>query len=129
MGMPPEWTEIPSIFASAFALPFTNSLLMKNYQISQLGHLLQMRVQLKRESWMVASHRSASRPGFCTPSCTRHLVDYGIVLCDQDYVAVFLQDGHELDEYVGAADLQLCEVAVQRRAADANQRILWRNRS
>ena len=35
------------------------------------------------------------------------------MLHDQEAVVVLLQDGHELEGCKGAADLQLCEVAIQ----------------
>ena len=38
---------------------------------------------------------------------------HGIVLNDQEAVAVLLRDGHELERGKGAADLQLHDVAVQ----------------
>jgi len=41
------------------------------------------------------------------------LVEHGIVLHDQEDVVVLLQDGHELEEGVGAAHFQFREVAVQ----------------
>ena len=40
-------------------------------------------------------------------------VKHGIVLHDQEAVMVLLQNGHELEEGVGPADLQLGEVAIQ----------------
>jgi hypothetical protein len=84
------------------------------HPIGQLHHLLQVRVQsghveqngrlpggLLEGLGQVAHHL----PGI--------LVKEGVVLHDQEAVVVLLQDGHELEEGVGAAHFQLSDVAVQ----------------
>ena len=43
----------------------------------------------------------------------RVLVEHGVVLNDQEAVAVLIQDGHELEDGEGPADLQLGDVAIQ----------------
>jgi hypothetical protein len=41
------------------------------------------------------------------------LVKQRVMLYDQEAVVAFLQEGHELEEGVGAARIQFCDVAVQ----------------
>lgn len=88
--------------------------------VGQLGHLLQVRVQLRRVE------QDGSLPGGLLEGLGQvldHLsgifVEQRVVLHDQEAVVVLLQDGHELEDGEGAAHIQLRKVAVQPAGAAA----------
>ena len=75
---------------------------MQNTRVSQLGHLLQVRVQSRRVE------QDGGLPGGLPEGLGQVLhhfsgilVEQGIMLHDQEAVVVLLQDGYELEEGVG----------------------------
>jgi hypothetical protein len=87
---------------------------MQNTQVSQLGQLLQVRVQ----RWRV--EQDGGLPGGLLEGLGQVLhhfsgifVEQWVMLHDQEAVVVLLQDGHELEDGKSAAHFQFCEVAVQ----------------